>query len=67
MAVQTVLRGGLNIPGTFEVHDRDGWVLATYTAPYFKLAEAHVDRLNAEDPEGEYTWTRVRGDGEVSR
>jgi hypothetical protein len=59
-AKHVATRGGLNIPGTFEVHGHDGWVIATYTAAFFKNAEAHVDRLNAEDPDGGYTWKRVK-------
>lgn len=60
MATGTATRGGLNIPDTFEVHGHDGWVIATYAGAYFKDAEAHADRLNAEDPDGGYTWTRVK-------
>ena len=52
--------GGLNIPDTFEVIDGAGNVLATYAWAFFKEAEAHVDRLNAENPGGGYTWNRVR-------
>lgn len=53
------LKGSFNIPGTFEVHDREGHVYGTFTSAYFKSAEAHVDLLNREDPEGGYTWTRI--------
>lgn len=59
------LKGGLNVPGTFEVHDREGHVYGTYTSAYFKVAEAHVDLLNREDPEGGYTWTRISEQPEV--
>lgn len=56
---ETALKGSFNIPGTFEVHDREGHVYSTFTSAYFKSAEAHVDLLNREDPEGGYTWTRI--------
>jgi hypothetical protein len=53
------LKGSLNIPGTFEVHDREGHVYGTHNGSYFKNAEAQVEYLNRTDPDGEYTWTRI--------
>lgn len=57
--VEPALQGSFNIPGTFEVHDREGHVHGTYTSAYFKQAEAHAELLNRDDPEGGYTWTRI--------
>lgn len=48
----------MGLPGTFEVHDKHGRWYGTSTE--FKAAEAHCDRLNAQDPAGEYEWTRVQ-------
>lgn len=48
----------MGLPGTFEVHDKDGYWYGTSTD--FKTAEARADQLNADDPDGEYDWTRIK-------
>jgi len=53
------VHGSLNIPGTFEVRDRFGWVHSTSTSIAFKEAVAHAALLNREDPDGGYDWFRV--------
>ncbi|SOE25702.1 hypothetical protein [Streptomyces sp. OK228] len=53
------VHGSLNIPGTFEVRDRFGWVHSTSTSIAFKHAEAHAALLNGRDPDGGYDWFRV--------
>jgi hypothetical protein len=55
----THLKGTFGIPGTFEVHDRNGRVYGTYTSAYFKLAEADAARRHAKAPERGFTWTRI--------